>query len=181
MLTKSSSELCQCRQCLRDRSEGTEIALGVFVPAEAQMMVLCPVCGNKRCPRATNHRFACTGSNEPGQIPDETQAEVVAQGLVLRTAPADELQHMRNFLASKGLAGEYAVYRMEALRKEQADQKSEATQRLLKLSELGVVFIKESADPEFWSWRHTTASAFRYRTRGAAIAGAWGALHHLVK
>lgn len=30
-------------------------------------MVLCPACGNKRCPRATNHIFACTGSNEPGQ------------------------------------------------------------------------------------------------------------------
>jgi len=30
-------------------------------------MVLCPVCGNKRCPAATDHRNACTGSNEPGQ------------------------------------------------------------------------------------------------------------------
>jgi len=30
-------------------------------------MVLCPTCGNKRCPRATSHENACTGSNEPGQ------------------------------------------------------------------------------------------------------------------
>lgn len=30
-------------------------------------MVTCPQCGNKRCPRATDHRNACTGSNEPGQ------------------------------------------------------------------------------------------------------------------
>lgn len=30
-------------------------------------MVLCPTCGNKRCPHATDHRNACTGSNEPGQ------------------------------------------------------------------------------------------------------------------
>lgn len=30
-------------------------------------MVLCPDCGNKRCPKATNHEFECTGSNEPGQ------------------------------------------------------------------------------------------------------------------
>lgn len=30
-------------------------------------MILCPVCGNKRCPKATDHRNACTGSNEPGQ------------------------------------------------------------------------------------------------------------------
>ncbi|OWT55346.1 hypothetical protein CEY09_30640 [Achromobacter marplatensis] len=31
-------------------------------------MVLCPVCGNKRCPRASNHIYACTRSNEPGQV-----------------------------------------------------------------------------------------------------------------
>ena len=29
--------------------------------------VVCPDCGNKRCPRASDHRNACTGSNEPGQ------------------------------------------------------------------------------------------------------------------
>lgn len=31
-------------------------------------MVLCPTCGNKRCPHATDHRNECTGSNEPGQL-----------------------------------------------------------------------------------------------------------------
>ena len=30
-------------------------------------MVLCPSCGNKRCPRATDHRNECTNSNEPNQ------------------------------------------------------------------------------------------------------------------
>lgn len=30
-------------------------------------MILCQTCGNKRCPHATNHLNACTGSNEPGQ------------------------------------------------------------------------------------------------------------------
>lgn len=29
--------------------------------------VVCPDCGNKRCPRANDHRNACTGSNEHGQ------------------------------------------------------------------------------------------------------------------
>lgn len=29
--------------------------------------VVCPDCGNKRCPRARDHRNACTSSNEPGQ------------------------------------------------------------------------------------------------------------------
>lgn len=30
-------------------------------------MVLCPDCGNKRCPRANDHRNACTNSNATGQ------------------------------------------------------------------------------------------------------------------
>ena len=30
--------------------------------------VVCPECGNKRCPRANDHRHYCTGSNEPGQV-----------------------------------------------------------------------------------------------------------------
>ena len=30
-------------------------------------MVLCPGCGNKRCPKANDHRHACTGSNATGQ------------------------------------------------------------------------------------------------------------------
>lgn len=44
--------------------------------------VLCPDCGNKRCPRANDHRNACSGSNEPGQegsaypaAPREVQGE----------------------------------------------------------------------------------------------------------
>lgn len=30
-------------------------------------MIVCRNCGNKRCPKATDHRSDCTGSNEPGQ------------------------------------------------------------------------------------------------------------------
>lgn len=36
-------------------------------PILASRMILCDLCGNKRCPRATNHELACTDSNEPGQ------------------------------------------------------------------------------------------------------------------
>jgi len=32
-----------------------------------RIMILCSECGNKRCPKATNHRNECTNSNEPGQ------------------------------------------------------------------------------------------------------------------
>lgn len=42
--------------------------------------VVCPECGNKRCPHANDHRHACTGSNEPGQVgsayPASPQQEV---------------------------------------------------------------------------------------------------------
>lgn len=31
------------------------------------IMFLCPTCGNKRCPKATNHELPCSGSNAPGQ------------------------------------------------------------------------------------------------------------------
>ena len=31
------------------------------------VMLCCPECGNKRCPRANDHDNACTDSNEPGQ------------------------------------------------------------------------------------------------------------------
>lgn len=29
--------------------------------------IVCPNCRNKRCPKATHHNNACTGSNKPGQ------------------------------------------------------------------------------------------------------------------
>ena len=31
-------------------------------------MIACGVCGNKRCPKATDCELACTGSNELGQV-----------------------------------------------------------------------------------------------------------------
>ena len=52
----SESITCQCHRCLNERLEAV------------WWMILCPVCGNKRCPHATDHRNTCTSSNEPGQI-----------------------------------------------------------------------------------------------------------------
>lgn len=45
------SEACWCWEC----------------NPHATWYVLCPQCGNKRCPKASHHGNACTGSNEPGQ------------------------------------------------------------------------------------------------------------------
>jgi len=50
-----------CHMCLKDKTDERGW------PWLAQRMILCPDCGNKRCPRATDHRLTCTNSNEPGQ------------------------------------------------------------------------------------------------------------------
>jgi hypothetical protein len=36
-------------------------------PMLSGIMIVCPECGNKRCPKATDHNLDCTGSNAPGQ------------------------------------------------------------------------------------------------------------------
>lgn len=54
----------KCHKCLE----------GVFdcssygrIPVTATRMILCVVCGNKRCPKATDHDLICTGSNDSHQ------------------------------------------------------------------------------------------------------------------
>jgi hypothetical protein len=57
---------CECYRCLTE--SGSTVSFGpLTVPITATRMVVCETCGNKRCPHATDHRHACTGSNEPGQ------------------------------------------------------------------------------------------------------------------
>jgi hypothetical protein len=38
-----------------------------YTDPQSVYMRLCPSCGNKRCPKATNHLNECTNSNEPKQ------------------------------------------------------------------------------------------------------------------
>ena len=57
---------CQCRDCRMVRLDPS------IYPVRREM-ILCPVCGNKRCPHATNHNHECTGSNDPGQPGSEYQ------------------------------------------------------------------------------------------------------------
>lgn len=52
---------CWCYNCLN------KITDEHGWPMTANMFIICPTCGNKRCPRATDHELACTDSNEPGQ------------------------------------------------------------------------------------------------------------------
>lgn len=39
-----------------------------MTPPENMRMILCPDCGCKRCPKANDHRHACTDSNDAGQL-----------------------------------------------------------------------------------------------------------------
>lgn len=55
---------CDCHRCLHERDERDET--GAF-PAAATRMIVCDLCGNKRCPHANDHDNPCTGRNEPGQ------------------------------------------------------------------------------------------------------------------
>ena len=57
------NEKCWCYECLKD-----VMIPGTNFSVVHSYMNLCPDCGNKRCPRATDHRLACTNSNDPGQL-----------------------------------------------------------------------------------------------------------------
>ncbi len=57
--------LCRCLRCLRERDARDP---DTDCPTTWSQMVVCRVCGNKRCPHATDHRNACTRSNAPGQV-----------------------------------------------------------------------------------------------------------------
>lgn len=64
-----------CRICAKELADMFEIPggekcwCGTCYPITItnMRMVLCPTCGNKRCPHAHDHRNACTGSNAVGQ------------------------------------------------------------------------------------------------------------------
>lgn len=53
-LQQAEKEVCGCYNCSTQERRMTT-------------MIVCPTCGNKRCPRSTDHRLDCTGSNASGQ------------------------------------------------------------------------------------------------------------------
>ena len=63
MFTGEFTSECKCRKCINDLN----IMRDDVFRLDFTMMIVCPVCGNKRCPKATWHANECTGSNEPGQ------------------------------------------------------------------------------------------------------------------
>lgn len=53
---------CWCYNCLDGLLDPSSM-----LPVTSFTFIVCPTCGNKRCPRATDHNLECTYSNEPGQ------------------------------------------------------------------------------------------------------------------
>lgn len=65
----SMTRPCGCEACTGLRTANAKargVEYGIFSDPMMRMF-LCETCGNKRCPHATNHVLACTGSNAPGQ------------------------------------------------------------------------------------------------------------------
>jgi len=58
---QASGQLEALRKLERDRWTGWAKEVS------SMRMQVCPKCGNKRCPKATDHNLKCTGSNESGQ------------------------------------------------------------------------------------------------------------------
>lgn len=54
---------CWCHECEDARLD----KLPRIEQFRSRRFIVCPDCGNKRCPKATQHDLACTRSNAPGQ------------------------------------------------------------------------------------------------------------------
>jgi len=52
---------CGCYNCM------SKIADDSGWPLTMSTFIVCSSCGNKRCPKATDHNLACDNSNQPGQ------------------------------------------------------------------------------------------------------------------
>lgn len=68
MVVFTQGEICGCTGCLDLLDEFTQSA-DSWLSGSSRHMVVCSVCGNKRCPHARSHTFVCSHSNEPGQEP----------------------------------------------------------------------------------------------------------------
>lgn len=57
---------CECHRCIAEHKLGRQVG-SMWLSLSSTKMILCPTCGCKRCPKASDHDLACTDSNAPGQ------------------------------------------------------------------------------------------------------------------
>ena len=59
---------CYCIKCHSEwASKQPKQNPPTFRIISSPLRYVCEICGNKRCPHHSDHRLACTNSNEPGQ------------------------------------------------------------------------------------------------------------------
>ena len=63
--TYGVEEDCVCHRCVREKRLESPLYPGI--PVDNLSIIVCPICGHKRCPKASDHEMACTNSNDPGQ------------------------------------------------------------------------------------------------------------------
>lgn len=80
---------CYCARCLKEN----DVTIGGIQFRDCRM-ILCQVCGNKRCPKATDCRLECTGSNAPGQKGSSYEAFELAE---IDGEPALRIRHPITF------------------------------------------------------------------------------------
>lgn len=102
----SNKEKCECRNCLDDFEKLNPPGPGLS--HWTTRMVVCSICGNKRCPHANNHNNPCTNSNEPGQPGSSySMSEIKNKTTQPSGAPAPASAHVDREKAK--LADEYAA------------------------------------------------------------------------
>lgn len=84
MTTGYRRECCRrCREAAELRNEREWFS---------RTMIVCPRCGNKRCPKAVDHTHACTNSNDVGQVGAPGEDAVIPPPIVFERVRQDRLQ-----------------------------------------------------------------------------------------
>lgn len=65
---QAAAKPCWCHKCNEGR-------LVNGIPFAMTQMIVCPICGNKRCPHASDHALACTASNDSMAVSAAPKAE----------------------------------------------------------------------------------------------------------
>lgn len=132
-------------------------------------MILCPDCGNKRCPKASNHELSCTSSNEAGQ--EGSVYRLPVKEAQLAVVQLDQIEQYRLQMAAIGTASfgywkegdsikpEYdtVVLRDVAALHKKYEEKSAVVQQLVKALKLCNQAINETTSEMTVGERFTNA------------------------
>ncbi|WP_428357555.1 hypothetical protein [Methyloprofundus sp.] len=66
-MNTSGGNNCECHKCITNKELKINVGQLGKIPINVVKMIVCDECGNKRCPKASDHNLNCTGSNEVNQ------------------------------------------------------------------------------------------------------------------